>query len=261
MMASSPSFTNNSTVRTLAILELLGHSGFPMALTAIADASGFDKATARRFLLTLNDLGYVERLDTGEYRLTSRILELSTAYLRTVSLPQEALPFLEQFCRKTSTSTSVAILDGTAAVYVAHVSVTEALSVGVQIGTRLPAHATAVGKMLLATLPGEEVAQRYADEVLPSYTSRTITRVSHLIGALEEIRRQGWALNEEEYEAGVRAAACPLRSADGSVISVMNVSTRIETVDRLQFYADVLPALLQTAQEVNGALVRAQRKL
>lgn len=227
-----------------------------MSLTAISEASGLDKATTRRFLITLVELGYVERTPMSEYRLTSRILELSTTYLRTASLPKEALPFLERFCRDTGTSTSIAILDGTAAIYVAHMSVTEALSVGVRIGTRLPAHATAVGKMLLAALSAEEVAERYGDDVLPAFTARTITRVAHLIGALQEIRRQGWALNEEEYETGVRAAACPILSADGSVVSVMNVSTRTTQIERLQFYSQILPALIKAAADITAALTQ-----
>ncbi len=253
-MSDHSAYTNNSTVRTFAVLELLGRSGFPLSLTAIADASNLDKATVRRFLITLTELGYVERIGSGEYRLTSRILELSTTYLRTVSLPHEALPFLEAFCRETGTATSVAILDGTTAIYVAHMSVTEALSIGVRIGTRLPAHATAAGKMLLAMLSPEDVASRYPDEILPTFTAYTTTRVTHLIGALQEIRRQGWALNEEEYETGVRAAACPLRSVDGKVMSVLNVSTRTDQIDRLVFFSRILPSLLRTGDAISHAL-------
>jgi IclR family pca regulon transcriptional regulator len=252
--AATSRYRNNSAVRTFSVLEIIAKAGFPLSLSAITEATGLDKTTARRFLVTLCELGYVDRTKNGKYRLTSRVLDLSSMYLRTVSLPQKSLPYLQAFCQETGTSTSLAILDGTVVVYVAHVSVKEALSVGVRIGSRLPAHATAVGKVLLSFLPHEEIVERYQKEELPVYTSRTTSRLSILLGALTEIRRQGWAVSEEEYELGVRAAACPILRSDGSLISAINVSTRTEQVSRIDFYTKIVPALLKTAHSISEAL-------
>lgn len=243
---------NSSTVKSFAVLELLGQAGVPMALSDIARATDLNKTTARRFLATLCDLGYVERLADGTHRLTARVLDLSSMYFRTTVLPTHAMPHLERFCRETHTSTSLAILDRTETVYTAHVSEREALSVGVQIGTRLPAHATAVGKVLLSHLATTEVQRLYADHPLTAYTSRTITSLPDLIGALGEVRRQGFAVGEEEYEPGVRGAACAMTSADGSVIGAMNVSVRTENVPRVDFYSDILPRLLRTAYDITA---------
>ncbi|MDQ0189919.1 helix-turn-helix domain-containing protein [Alicyclobacillus cycloheptanicus] len=250
----SQAYLNNSAIRTFSVFEFLAKSGFPLTLSAITEGTGLDKATTRRFLTTLCNLGYVDRTTDGKYKMTSRVLDLSSTYLRSVSLPEKSVPYLEEFCRKTMTSTSMAILDGVDVVYVAHVSVREALSVGVQIGTRLPAHATAVGKVLLSHRPTQEVIERYGSDELTTYTSRTIDRVSLLVGALSEIKRQGWAISEEEYELGVRAAACPIVSSDGAVISAINVSTRTADVDRIDFLTQVVPELIRTADLIAKAL-------
>ncbi len=247
---------NSSTVKSFAVLELLGQAGLPMALADIARATDLNKTTARRFLATLCDLGYVERLPDGTHTLTARVLDLSAMYFRTTVLPTYAMPHLERFCRDTHTSTSLAILDRTETVYTAHVSEREALSVGVQIGTRLPAHATAVGKVLLSQLATPKVERLYADHPLTAHTSRTITTIPDLLGALGEIRRQGFAVSEEEYEPGVRGAACAMTSADGSVIGAINVSVRTENVARIDFYSDILPRLLRTAYDIAADAAR-----
>ena len=243
-------YLNNSAIRTFTVLEMIAKSGFPLSLGDITDATNLDKTTVRRFLITLCNLGYVIKTADGQYRVTSRVLDLSSAYLRNISLPEQSIPYLEKFCRDTKTSASLGILDGTDSVYVAHVSVKQALSTGVRIGSRLPAHATAVGKVLLAYQPSNEVMELYKQDDLPVFTSRTTPRVSMLIGALGEIRRQGWAISEEEYEVGVRAAACPILDSSGHLISAINVSTRTEDVSRLDFYKNIVPALLNTAHSI-----------
>ncbi|VEF49567.1 IclR family transcriptional regulator [Bacillus freudenreichii] len=248
-------YINNSAVRTFAVLELIAKSGFPLSLSDITDATNLDKTTVRRFLLTLCDLGYVEKTIDTKYRITSRVLDLSSAYLRNFSLPEQSIPFLEKFCQETKTSASLGILDGTDCVYIAHVSIKQALSTGVRIGSRLPAHATAVGKVLLSFLTNNEIKALYEKDELPIFTSRTTTHVSMLVGALEEIRRQGFAISEEEYEVGVRAAACPILDSSGNLISAINVSTRTEDVPRLEFYTKVVPALLSTAHEITEAMI------
>lgn len=243
-------YLNNSTIRTFAVLEMIAKAGYPMSLGDITTATSLDKTTTRRFLITLCDLGYVERTEEGKYRITSRILDLSSTYLRTASLPEQSLPYLEEFCEKTQTSASLGILDGTEVVYVAHVSVKKALSIGARIGSRLPAHATAVGKVLLSHLSDKDVREIYKEEQLPTFTSRTTQSVTFLRGALQEIRRQGWAVSEEELEEGVRAASCPILDVDGQLISGINVSTRTENIDKTKFYTEIVPELLKTANQI-----------
>lgn len=126
----------------------------------------------------------------------------------------------------------------------------EALSAGVRIGSRLPAHATAMGKVLLSSLHNEELGQRFGQDRLDAYTNRTITTVAELRGALAEVRRQGFALDEEEYELAVRAAACPLTTPGGELLAGMNVSMRTARLPRIDFLGRTLPALLRTAADV-----------
>lgn len=243
-------YTNNSTIRTFTILEMMAKAGYPLSLTDISDATNLDITTIRRFIMTLCDIGYVIRMEDGKYKMTSRILDLSSSYLRNVSLPEQSLPYLEEFCQSTKASVSLGILDGTDALYVAHVSVKEALSIGVRIGSRLPAHATAIGKVLLSSLSDNEIIQLYERKELSTFTTRTIPRVSTLIGALSEVRNQGFAISEEEYEAGVRAASCPILDVNGQLISAINVSMRTENVSKVNFYTQIVPALLKTAYKI-----------
>jgi IclR family transcriptional regulator, pca regulon regulatory protein len=241
---------NNSTVKSFAVLELLGKAGVPLSLAEVARAANLNKTTARRFITTLCDLGYVERQDDGGHRLTARVLDLSSMYFRTKVLPSYAMPHLERLCSTTNTTVSLAMLDGTEAVYTARVTEREVLSVGLQIGTRLPAHATAVGKVLLSFLPRNELAERYRDRELTPYTGHTITSLPDLIGAVGEVRRQGFAVSDQEFEPSVWAVACPLTARDGSLIAAVNIAGRADDGPRIEFYQQVLPELLKAAHNI-----------
>lgn len=245
---------NHSTVKSFAVLELLGNAGVPLSLTEIARGTQLNKTTARRFTATLCDLGYVERQADGGHRLTARVLDLSSMYFRTKVLPAYAMPHLERLCGTTHTTVSLATLDGTDAVYTARVAEREVLSVGLQIGTRLPAHATAVGKVLLSFLPVGELTARYRDRELIAYTNRTVTSLPDLIGAVGEVGRQGFAVSDQEYESGVWAVACPLTARDGSLIAAVNISERAEHSTRFEFYQRVLPEVLRTAHDIAAAV-------
>lgn len=247
------SYTNNSTVRTFAILEIMAKVGSPLSLTDISEATNLDVTTIRRFIMTLSDMGYVAKVDNGNYKMTSKILDLSSSYLRNISLPEQSLPFLTEFCKKTNASVSLGILDGSEAVYIAHVSEKEALSVGVRIGTRLPAHATAIGKVLLSKLSSSEIHQLYKEN-LPIFTTRTIPRLGILNGALSEVRNQGFAISDEEYEVGVRAASTPIQDANGQLISALNVSVKTEVISKQKFYTEIVPTLLDTAYKISNSL-------
>jgi IclR family pca regulon transcriptional regulator len=241
---------NSSTVKSFAVLELLASSRMPMSIVEIAEGADLNKTTARRYTSTLVDLGYVHRDENGRFRLTSRVLDLSSMYFRQRLLPNYAMPHLEKLCELTETTVNLAMLEDTEVVYGARVSHREVLSVGFQIGQRLPAHATAVGKVLLSFLPDHRIAALYPEENLPVFTSRTITTVTSLIGAVGEIRRQGFAVTEEEYEPNVCAVSCPLTTVDGDLIAAINIAERVSGSERTEFYRKVIPAVLSTAEAI-----------
>lgn len=250
MTAAEPQGRNSSTVKSFAVLELLASAGLPLTITEIARGADLNKTTARRFTSTLCDLGYVQRMEDGGYRLTSRVLDLSSMYFRQRLLPNYAMPHLEKLCALTDTTVSLGMLEGTDVVYGARVSHREVLSVGFQIGQRLPAHATAIGKVLLSFLSDAEVSALYSSPELPVYTSRTITSVGSLVGAVGEVRRQGFAVCDEEYEPDVCAVSCPLTTIDGEFIAAINIAERVSGRSRTDFYQRVLPAVLATADAI-----------
>lgn len=225
-----------------------------MSVAEIARATDLNRTTAGRFLSTLIELGYVERLEDGRHRLTSRILDLSTNYFSFMVLPTYALPHLEAFCESTGAAASLATLDRTDVVYTARVSERRVLSSAVHIGSRMPAHCTAIGKMLLSFLSADEIRGLYGSaSELPARTNRTITSVDELIGAVAEIRRQGFSISEEEYELGGRAAAAPVLGPAGEPVCAVSVTSRTVDMARIDFLHDVVPAFLRTAHDINTA--------
>ena len=185
-------------------------------------------------MLTLAELGYVTT-DGKLFALTPRVLELGFSYLSGLSLPELAQPHLEALSRELGESTSASVLDGDAIVYVARVPTRRIMNVGITIGTRFPADVTSMGRVLLAA----EHESSWPDA---------------LRATLAEVRRQGWALVDQELEQGLRSIAAPLHSADGTVIAAINVSSTTSSATLERIADEFRPALLRTAALIDGAL-------
>ncbi|GAA2409498.1 IclR family transcriptional regulator C-terminal domain-containing protein [Actinomadura vinacea] len=226
-----------------------------MSLTETATATGLARPTARRILLTLEELGYVRTADGG-FALTPRVLELGVAYVRSMGLWDVARPHMERLVARTGESCSIAQLDGADIVYVARVAVPKIVTLAVQIGTRFPALQTSLGKVLLAALaPGdleEVLAQPSRSGLEPLWRPDRAERDA----VLREVRARGWALTDEELARGIRSVAAPLRDGSGRVIAALNVNTHAaETpVDRL--LEGHLPLLLQAAGDIGADFAR-----
>ncbi len=221
-----------------------------MSLSAVATATALARPTARRILLTLEELGYVRSVE-GVFALTPRVLELGMAYIGSASIWDLARPHMEQLVARTGESSSLAQLDGSDIVYVARVAVPKIITLAVTIGTRFPALQTSLGKALLASLPHEELektlAQPSRSGIMPRWTPDAAEREA----ALCEVRTQGWALTDEQLAPGIRSIAVPVRDGPTHVVAALNVSvhaaeTSIETL--IEIY---LPLLLQTANAIS----------
>lgn len=226
-----------------------------MTLSEVAAAAGLARPTARRVLITLQQLGYV-RSERGGFMLTPRVLELGTAYVESLGLWDIARPHMEWLVSQTGESTSIAQLDGSDIVYVARVAVPKIVALTVTIGTRFPALQTSLGKVLLAALPDEEV-----DEVLAQPSRSGITPLwqperDERVAALREVRARGWAMTDEQLAPGIRSVAAPLRDGQGAVVAAMNVNAHaLETsVDKLT--GEHLPVLLTAASEISADFAR-----
>ncbi|MGO4382984.1 IclR family transcriptional regulator domain-containing protein [Specibacter sp. RAF43] len=214
-----------SLARGLAVIRAFDADNPRMTLSEVAQRTDLSRATARRFLLTLSDLGYV-RTDGRMFELTPAVLALGYSYLSSLSLPQLAQPHLELLSRQVGESTSASVLDGGDIVYVCRVPAKRIMSVAITVGTRFPAYATSMGRVLLAGLPAQAL-RHYLDGVtMVPLTETALSSVAELAGELEQVRRQGWAVVDQELEAGLLSVAAPVRDAAGTVVAAINVSMR-----------------------------------
>jgi IclR family pca regulon transcriptional regulator len=247
---AGPDFVE-SLARGLDVLACFDADHRTMSLSEVAAAAGLARPTARRLLLTLEELGFVRTTD-GAFQLTPKVLALGMAYVGSLGLWDIAKPHLESLVTRTGESSSMAQLDGSDIVYVARVSVPKLIALRVDIGTRFPAAQTSQGKVLLSALAPDELADVLAlpsRAGLPPYIGRT---ADQLRDELTEIRARGWALADEELAPGVRSVAAPVRDGTGTVRAAMNVTVHAAetTVDTLLH--DHLPLLLRTAGDVSA---------
>jgi IclR family pca regulon transcriptional regulator len=231
-----------SLERGLAVIRAFDATHSALTLSEVAAATGVTRAAARRFLLTLAELGYV-RSDGRYFSLTARVLELGYAYLSSLTLPEVAEPHLEALVAQVNESSSMSVLDGTDIVYVARVPVSRIMHVAISVGTRFPAYATSMGRVLLASLPDGELDKLLAEVKLERLTGRTVESSAALRTELARVRTQGWALVNQELEEGLRAIAAPVRDQTGAAVAAVNVSTHAtRTLESMR--RDLLPPLL-----------------
>jgi IclR family transcriptional regulator, pca regulon regulatory protein len=228
-----------------------------MTLSEVAAAAGLARPTARRILLTLEQLGYVRSL-AGSFMLTPRVLELGMAYVRSLGLWDVARPHLERLVARTGESSSIGQLDGSDVVYVARVAVPKIIALRVDIGTRFPAPPTSLGKVLLAGLPAGELDAALAEPSRAGVVPRWRPDRAELDAVLRDVRAQGWALTDEQLAPGVRSVAAPLRDGSGRVIAAMNVTVHAAETSVERLTREYLPLLLQAAGEVSADFTRYQ---
>jgi len=245
-----------SLERGLAVIRAFGAEDPELTLSDVARRTGLTRAAARRFLLTLTDLGYV-RTDGKQFALTPRVLDLGYAFLSSLTLPEVAEPHLERLAAELRESNSVSVLDGDEIVYVGRVPTSRIMRVAINVGTRFPAYATSMGRVLLAGLPEPELTA-YLDraEIVP-LTARAIDNAEDLEQELDRVREQGWALVDQELEEGLRSIAAPVRDASGRTIAAVNLSAHASRVSAEDVLQTLLPPLLETAQRIEADLARA----
>lgn len=215
-----------SLARGLSVITAFDAEHPAMTLSAVAARAGLSRATARRLLHTLVELGYV-RVDGTDFALTPQVLRLGTAYLAGLGLPEVAQPHLAELSARVGESTSAAILDGDDIVYIARVASSHRLMrVGITVGTRFPAWATSMGRVLLADRPGDPLA----DVELRPLTPRTVTDRHRLRDILADVHTRGYAVVDEELEVGLRSIAVPVRTVDG-VVAAVNISLNAGSQD------------------------------
>ena len=242
-----------SLERGLAVIRAFDEHHPELTLSDVARRTGLTRAAARRFLLTLADLGYM-RTDGRWFTLSPRILELGYAYLSSASLPEVAEPHLERLVAEVHESSSVSVLDGEDIVYVARVPTSRIMTVSINVGTRFPAYATSMGRVLLAALDDAALDAYLAGVELRPLSPRTITSAEALRAELARVRHQGWALVDQELEEGLRSVAAPIRDRAGAAVGAVNLSAHASrmTIDAAR--RGLIPPLLATAARIEADL-------
>ncbi|AQS47956.1 IclR family transcriptional regulator [Thioclava nitratireducens] len=220
-MLNKPTDFIASFAKGLRVIECFGAETPRLSIAEVAEATGFDRATARRCLLTLNAEGYAE-YDGKFFTLTPKVLRLGMGALASLPLPQIVQPWLDQLTDRIGQSCSVSILDGTEIVYLARAAQRRVMSIGLMPGSRLPAHCTSMGRVLLAALPPEDARAAVEASDLTPRTAYSLTDPGEILARIDQVRRDGYAVIDQEVEIGLRSIAVPLYDIHGRVVAALN---------------------------------------
>jgi IclR family pca regulon transcriptional regulator len=246
----------NALARGLEVITVFTRFTPKMTLSEIAQATGMTRATVRRFLLTLAHEGYVQ-INGKHFTLTPKVLQLGFSALSSMDLWDVAQPVMNELSEKLSESCFAAVLDDQSVIYVARATPNNRrVNVGISIGSRVPAYCVSTGRVLLAALPEEAVHRYIEDMVFTKFTPNTITSKVQLRSLLDEVRRQGWSIVDQELEVGLRSLSVPIRDGSGHIVAALNVccpSTRIGLDD---MKTRILAMTLEASRNITRSLHR-----
>jgi IclR family transcriptional regulator, pca regulon regulatory protein len=237
----------------LAVLESFDTERQRLNATLASERAGLTRAAARRHLLTLAHLGYLET-DGSWFWLAPKVLRFSGSYLGSARLPRVVQPTLNRLAAETGESFSVVVLDGEQGVIVARSGTGRLLAYGLHLGARLPAHATSTGRVLLAARSRGEFNAWMKGRQLARLTAHTTVEPRAFKALIDEVRRQDWCVASEEHELGVHALAVPLRNMEGRTVAALNVVASPQRLERRALQKDLLPLLLEAARELRALL-------
>jgi len=242
-----------SFARGLAVIRSFSAQSPRQTLSEVAGRAQLTRAGARRILLTLQTLGYVQS-DGKLFRLTPRILDLGFAYLSSLPLWNLAEPVMEELVGQIKESCSAAVLDGTDIVYVLRVPTHKIMSISLGVGSRLPAYCTSMGRMLLSALTPEAMMKVLQTSERTVRTRYTVTDVDELAVKIAQVRQQGWALVDQELEEGLVSMAAPVTDRAGQTIAAINISGQANRTSAKVMQETMLPLLLTAAQSISTRL-------
>ena len=238
-----------SLERGLSVIKSFSRDDPSLTLSEIAERTGLNRAAARRFLITLRDLGYVGS-DGRLFSLRPRVLELGYSYLSSLPVWEVARPYLEELADKVRETTSASVLDGTDIVFVARVETKRIMSMTLGVGSRLPAWATAMGRVLLADLSPDQLDGYFARVRLEPLNDRTIVDEQELRTIIDQARDKGWTMVDQEVEEGVRSLAVPIRSPSGRAEAALTVCSHAFRVSVDRVMDEFLPLVLATSRRI-----------
>jgi len=247
-----------SFARGLQVIRSFNARAPRQTLSEVAAASGLTRAGARRILLTLQALGYVES-DGKLYALTPKILDLGFAYLSSMPIWDLAEPVMQALVDQVRESSSAAVLEGDDILYVLRVHTHKIMSISLGVGSRLPAYCTSMGRVLLAGMDDAALHARLAGMHLPALTRRTVTDREQLFKLIAQTRAQGWCLVDQELEEGLISIAAPVTNRAGRTIAALNLSGQANRTSAKVMRETLLPPLRAAAQQISRLVAGAGR--
>jgi IclR family pca regulon transcriptional regulator len=246
---TDPSFMT-SLARGLAVVQAFGDSRQPQTIAQISQKTGIPRAAVRRCLYTLQQLGYVGA-ELNNFSLRPKVLTLGYSYLSSTPLTVSSQPCLNAISRQLGESCSLAVLEDGEVLYVARSAASRVMSVALNTGSRLPAYCTSLGRVMLAHLAPADLDAYFARARLKPMTDKTVTSQKRLREILLQVRQDGYAINDEELELGLRSIAVPVRGASGRVLAALNVGAQASRVSAERMRQEFLPVLQRGAQELS----------
>ena len=243
----------NSLARGLEVIKVFNRHAPKMTLSEVALATGMTRATVRRFLLTLVREGYVET-NGKHFNLRPKILELGFSALSSMNIWDVAQPIMNELAERLQESCFAAVLDEDSVIYVARANSNRRISVGITIGSRLPAHCVSTGRVLLSALPDHMLQQYLNDVTLTKFTSNTIMSKVQLRSIIEEVRLNGWSIVDQELEVGLRSLSVPIRDGQGKIVAALNVCCPSERISPDDMRTRVLAEATEASNNVTRAL-------
>ncbi|NWG01472.1 MAG: IclR family transcriptional regulator [Syntrophaceae bacterium] len=244
-----------SLSRGLSLLSVLAESPTPLNLTELSNRLQLSMSTIQRLVFTLKQLGYLERdEDTKKFRTGPKILSIGLSVIRNLNLRKVAFPYLEKTSKEVGETVNLAILDGTEIVYVERIKTQQILNINLEIGSRLPAFCTSMGKAILAYLPKDHLEALLSRTELVPRTFNTITQREAIRKELEKVRRRGFATNNEELAVGLRSVAAPVRNFRGEVIAAVNIAVPSIRVPQKKLETVFAPKVMETARRISSNL-------
>ncbi len=244
----------SSLAKGLAVIEAFDAANSRLSITDISRMTGLERATARRCLLTLAELGYAE-YDGKFFTLSPRILRLGHSYLSSTPLPRLMQPFLDQLSERTGESASASVLDGNEIVYIARASHKRVMSINLNPGSRLPTYCSSMGRALLASMAEDEARRILETSNLKANTPRTKTSLADLMHELQRVREQGYAAIDQELEIGLCSIAVPVRNMRGVTVAAINVGAQAARVSIDEMIERYLPVMQSTRDTITSLLV------
>lgn len=243
-----------SIERGFAVLLVFDAERQNPSLIEIAKATQLSRPAVRRILLTLQHLGYVRPTGGSHWELTPRVLTIAQHFTASSAVVAVSEPHMSRLVEETQESASLSAMDGSDVVYLARVPAKHVLNINATAGTRVTAHATSMGRVLLAAQPSEFVEQYLADHGLRPLTRHTVTNPDQFRNTLTKVREQGWSLVSEEREIGLIAASAPIRNHTGQVIAALSSSTSTGRMSPDRVERDLVPVLVRIADEISKEL-------